>query len=249
MSHANDDWPPAFSVGDLDSSTVHIWRADLDLSPADGQHCRQLLTADEIERADRFRFPHLRDHYTAARGILRILLSSYLGVTPQQVAISCTKWGKPYVDSSTSLHFNLSHSNGWALYAFSRDREVGIDLEKINPAIDVHEIAAHFFSLSERRALQTLPAADQHSAFFACWTRKEAYIKAHGEGLSLPLSSFDVSIPPDDPPRLIANRLDPTQITRWHMEALHPQPGFMAAVVVEGRPLPLICRHYALPLP
>jgi 4'-phosphopantetheinyl transferase len=139
------------------------------------------------------------------------------------------------------LRFNLSHSQDLALYAVTSNREVGVDLEYIQRDFDTRQIAERFFSTREIAALHALPANLQTESFFRCWTRKEAYVKARGEGLSLPLEQFDVSLSPDDPAALLNVAGNPAEVSRWSLRELTPAPGYMAAIAVEGKDLSLSC--------
>lgn len=177
----------------------------------------RVLSADERERAARFHFLKDREHFIAARGLLRLLLSRYLDLPPQQLSFSYSPYGKPALAGErdcTSLRFNVSHSHGVALYAFTLEREVGVDVEYIRQDVVGESIAEHFFSAQEVTSLRALPAGVQPQAFFNCWTRKEAFIKARGEGLSFPLDQFDVSLVPGEATALISTRNDPQEAAR-----------------------------------
>lgn len=215
---------------------VHVWCAPLDPAPEAVLHYRTLLAPDERTRADRFRFDQHRRHFTVARGILRTLLGRYLDVDPRRVEFGYGSHGKPSLGGSfadSGLQFNVSHSGELALYAVSLGRELGVDIEHVHPMDDAVEIAERFFSASENVVFRSLPATAREEAFFNCWTRKEAYIKAVGEGLSFPLHAFDVSLAPGEPARLLGAR-DAEQAARWTLRGLDPAPGYKAALVVEG---------------
>jgi 4'-phosphopantetheinyl transferase len=216
---------------------VHVWLMALDQSPSYIRGLLSILSADERDRASRFHFPKDHDNYVVARGTLRIILGRYLGMEPYRLRFSYTYYGKPALEKSfegESLRFNLSHSHGLALLAVARDRELGVDIEWIRAGISDEEIAERFFSDKEVRMLRGLPRDLQDIAFFNCWTRKEAYIKAKGEGLSMPLSVFDVSLVPGEPAALLETRRDPLECARWSMRELITAPGFAAAIAVEG---------------
>ncbi len=220
----------------LPADEVHVWKADLEPSAAQVQCFVEILSPDERARAARFHFARDRDRWTVARGQLRALLARYLGGLPDQFRFSLGPHGKPALaaPAGTHLRFNLSHSAGLALYAVARGREVGVDVEALRPDFATDEIAERFFSPTERRALRAVPPERRCEAFFACWTRKEAYIKARGLGLAIPLDAFDVSLAPDEPAALLATRDEPGESVRWSLEALAPGPGFAGAVVAEG---------------
>jgi 4'-phosphopantetheinyl transferase len=241
---AAQEWrqPPPGLV--LSADEVHVWRASLN-HPAEGlERLYGTLTPDERERAARFHFERDRRHYVAARGLLREILSLYLRQSPDSLRFSYTSYGKPYLADEcvgAGLRFNLSHSGELALYAVSLRRELGVDIERIRTDVEHAQIAAGFFSGPEVEALRALPAHLQREAFFICWTRKEAYIKGIGEGLSLPLDSFDVSLMPGAPASLLAVRGDAQEAARWTLHALEPGAGYHAALVAEGRDWRLKC--------
>jgi 4'-phosphopantetheinyl transferase len=229
--------PPETLV--LGRDEVHVWRTDLDQTTSQIQSFHDTLAADERERAARFHFERDREHFIVARGILRAILGSYLNQPPGCLSFCYSSYGKPALAGApdgNAIRFNVSHSHGAALYAVTRGREVGIDLERIRCGLAVMEIAERFFSRREVATLQTLPAEAQHQAFFCCWTRKEAYIKARGEGLSLPLDQFDVSLAPGEQDALLGS-----EASNWLLQELAAVPGYVAALAVEGRSWRLTC--------
>lgn len=197
---------------------------------------RPLLAADEIARADRFHFAKDRNHYLVARGLLRKLLAAYLGIGPTELRFVYAEKGKPSLEASQQgeINFNLAHSKARAIYAFSRGRELGVDLEFIREDLAGEQIAERFFSEREIDQLRTVPAALRKQAFFNCWTRKEAYIKARGEGLSMPLHQFDVSLVPGEDAALLRNHKEPDEVERWKMLSVTVPDDYVAALVVEG---------------
>ena len=233
-----DLWPVPPKKLILLENEVHLWRVSLDAPASEIQHLRTFLLEDEVHRADRFRFPKDRNHFTIARGVLRILLSRYLKLEPGHIRFEYNRYGKPALHSGIGpfdLKFNLSHSGKLALYAFARCREVGIDIEDTRRRIDqAGDIAKRYFSEYENQIFQSLPEDLRREAFFNCWTRKEAYIKARGKGLLLPLDQFDVTLAPGEPAKLLETRDDPLGISHWTMRALNPGPEYIAALVVEG---------------
>jgi 4'-phosphopantetheinyl transferase len=234
----------------LSSAEVHVWRACLDPDASCVAQLRLTLSADESQRAARFHFPRDRRRFTVARGVLRDILGRYLGVPASELGFRYSAYGKPALADgfdATGVRFNISHSHEIALFAVTCDREIGVDIEYLGREIDGEEIAEHFFSSQECATLRALPAAAKHEAFFTCWTRKEAYIKAHGEGLSLPLDQFDVSLAPGEPAALLATRSDPREALRWSLQALPPGPGYVAALAVEGHGWQLACWHWSRP--
>jgi len=217
----------------LPEGEIHIWRANLDLRPEALSRLAITLDNGEQSRAARFHFPRDRDHFIACRGILRGLLGKYLGSAPASLEFSYGDYGKPAhrpEDSRPPIGFNVAHSHGLAVFAFARNREVGIDLEPIRPEFAGEEIAERYFSAQELAELRVLPAALRPEGFFICWTRKEAYVKARGLGLQVPLDSFSVSLTPGQPEILQAE-----DSTRWRLLSFEPAPNFVAAIVGEGR--------------
>lgn len=228
--------PPASLT--LSSTEVHVWRAPLHAEAPRLAQFYATLADDERDRAERFHRQRDRVHYITARGTLRALLGHYLHLAPQQVRLAYNAYGKPELADhrdAPPLRFNLSHSHELALFGFTHGREIGIDIEYIRPTFAREQIAAQFFSPRENAALRLLPAAQHALGFFNCWTRKEAYIKARGQGLSLPLDQFDVSLAPGEPAVLLQTRDIPQEAARWSLRALAPGPGYLAALAVEGQ--------------
>jgi 4'-phosphopantetheinyl transferase len=221
----------------LGGDQVHVWRAGLD-QPSRIESLRDTLAPDERARAERFHFQSDREHFIVARGTLRAILGFYLKRAPESLSLRYSSHGKPFLaleSGEVPIHFNMSHSHGMALYAVAYRREVGVDLELIRRGLEEEQIAERFFSRQEISTLRMLPAALRRYAFFLCWTRKEAYIKARGEGLSLPLDQFDVSLTPGEPAALLRTRPDSDEALRWSLQELTPgPPGYVAALAVEG---------------
>jgi 4'-phosphopantetheinyl transferase len=211
---------------------VHVWRACLDLGDADLRHLVPTLSTDERDRAARFCFAKDQLRFVAARGILRKILGRYLRLPPSQLSFSYGTNGKPMLvrDPCTDgLRFNLSHSDGLALYAVALNTEVGIDLERIQPVLADGRIAESFFTAREVASLCALRPETQATAFFNCWTAKEAYLKANGKGIANGLSTFEVSLSPDGSVFREANSRPECSL---HM--LVPADQFTAALVVQG---------------
>lgn len=230
-------WCPPPEILTLDSSEVHVWRASLDLPASRTQRLEQPLSLDEREKAERFYFQKDRKRFIVTRGLLRMILSLYLEIEPGQLRFDYDIYGKPTLareSGEAGLCFNLSHSHGIALYAVTRNREIGVDIERVRADVEIQQIAERFFSPQEYETLCALPSNMQAEAFFACWTRKEAYIKARGEGLAFPLNQFDVSLAPGEPAALLSTKGDPQEASRWSLHELDPGPGYVAALAVEG---------------
>ncbi|HEX5611275.1 MAG TPA: 4'-phosphopantetheinyl transferase superfamily protein [Burkholderiales bacterium] len=194
-----------------------------------------LLLDDEVERANRFLVEKERNRFIVARATLRRLLAERLGVSPRAVRLARGTHGKPALAwplSESGLHFNVSHSQNLAAYAFSHGREIGIDVEAVRPMPDAEDVARRFFSRNERTAFFSLDPVDRCLAFFHCWTRKEAFIKAIGDGLSHPLSAFDVTLKPGEAPRLLRVGDRPGERSGWSLGEFDPGAGFVGAFVV-----------------
>jgi 4'-phosphopantetheinyl transferase len=205
----------------------------------------QLLSDDEHVRANRFHFETDRQHFIVARGYLRILISRYQGIPPADIQFSYGVYGKPDLVTSTPqlgpFNFNLAHSGGLALYAFTRVGEVGVDVELIRSEFTGADIAERFFSPAECACLNELSPELRPEAFFNCWTRKEAFIKAIGIGLSLPLNEFDVTLSPAEPAELLRTRWDESEAARWSLKAIDVGSNYAAAVAVAGHDWQLTC--------
>ena len=217
----------------LSADDVHLWRASLDCDLPVLSRLETTLSPDEMARANRFVFSMDRNHFVAARGILRELLGAYLMVPPAGLKFRYGNHGKPALDANQSdsdLQFNLSHSGGIAIYAFSLGRRLGVDVEQILPQRASEDIARRYFAAREVADLLALPTPLRTEGFFLCWTRKEAYVKAHGAGLSLPLDSFTVSLTPG-----CEAELQSEDSNQWSMHSVEPAPGFAAAMVAESR--------------
>ncbi len=178
--------------------TVDVWREELDVSAEQIMNFYAQLSDDEKARAERFRFPHLKHRYIAGRGILRVLSGRYLGMAAKELVFAYGEQGKPYLPDFPNFQFNISHADTQAIFAFAEGSAVGVDVEFIDPEVECEKLAPRFFSANEARKLMALPKAKRAAAFFSCWTRKEAFIKYHGGGLSIPLDSFEVAFLPGE---------------------------------------------------
>ena len=220
------------TASQLPQDEVHVWTMTVPGDPDTLATFRAVLTGDELARADRFVFARDRHNFSAARGALRMVLGFYLGITPQAVVLHYGRHGKPDLAKEFGLRFNLSHAGNWVYLAFTSACEVGIDVERLR-APGRHsrlDLARRFFSVDEVTHLAALSEARQLEAFFACWTRKEAYIKLHGRGLTLPLAQFAVSVDPDQPARLEATPWLPDDLQRARLYDLTTAPGYRACL-------------------
>ena len=223
----------------IEGAEVHVWRASLKQPAEVLRALSATLAPEESERAGRFHFQKDRDAFVVARGALRDILGRYLGVPPRQVRFAYGEFGKPSVAAEACgglpLRFNLSHSHEVACCAVACGREVGVDVEHLREGVEVMSLAGHFFSRGEVEALGALPPGQQLRGFFNCWTRKEAYIKARGEGLSHPLDAFTVSLEPGSPAALLSTERDPEEAARWSLTDLPFGDDYAAALACEGR--------------
>ena len=226
----------------LKDQEVHVWNAHLDPPNARAEQLTPVLSEDERGRAGRFHFAKDRAHFIHTRCVLRALLGHYLNVPPANVAFRYGRTGKPELSPEfrdTSLQFNLSHSHGQLLFAIARHCAIGVDIEMIRPDTDIESIAERFFSFAETEQLRAVNGLGKRTAFFNGWTRKEAYLKARGEGIGEGLNQFAVSLTPGKPARLLFDRRDPDAVSRWSIHDLATSSGFAAALVVEATDLTL----------
>lgn len=218
----------------LNSNEIHVWRTSLAMDTTNIHSLHQTLSADEQQRAALFHFQKDREHFIVARGLLREILSRYLNQKPNDISFYYNQHGKPalHTHGEESLYFNVSHSYGLALYAVASG-PIGVDLERIRTNFPYQEIAGKFFSTKENAMLRSLPHNLQPKAFFTCWTRKEAYIKATGKGLSIPLNQFEVSLLPGEPAVLLSIQGDIEAASHWLLQDLNPSPNYVAALAVQ----------------
>ena len=229
-------WSPAPASLSLQAGEIHVWRVDLEQPEDVVQRFRSTLEDDEIDRADRFHFEKDRKAFTVSRGFLRHVLGRYLATSPEALRFLYGPYGKPALNGehkNSSLRFNMSHSHAVGLVAVSDTKEVGVDVEYIRPDFASEDIARRFFSPHEVAAFNALPDELRVAAFFRCWSRKEAYIKAIGRGLSQPLDGFDVTLAPETPPALL--RAGEDDASRWSLSDIEVGGDYAAALVVEGQ--------------
>jgi len=221
----------------LANNDIHVWLAELNPPKNDLVSLQASLSDDELDRANRFVQPIHCDRFIAARGILRQFLARYLNLKPHKVIFDANAFGKPFVKQA--IFFNVAHSHDYALFAFSRNCELGIDIECIDPKVDCLNLAKRFFSQREQDELEKLNPEQQQQGFFNAWTRKEAFIKAVGKGLSFPLDKFSVSLVPGQPFEII--RVDDEQLAdqHWTTFAFESVPGYASALVSTGSALNL----------
>ncbi len=237
------DWLPPSLPLTLVPGQVHLWRAELNLPFDRLPGLSAVLSAQELAQAGRFYFERHRRRYIISHSFLRSVLAAYLGLLPQDIHYTFGEHGKPSLSPDIlknmgapgvipDLHFNLAHSHELALLGIAAASEIGVDIEYHRVVADYELIAAHFFSAHESAALLALPESQRETAFFNAWTRKEAYLKALGDGLARPLDSFDLSLAPGEPPRLLHVDNFPEEIDRWRILSFSPEPAYTAAIVI-----------------
>jgi 4'-phosphopantetheinyl transferase len=223
---------------DLAAKDVHVWRVDLDLPPLHLARHRETLAPDEIQHAGQFHFERDRSRYITARGWLRILLAGYLHVTPTDILFYYSTNGKPGLAPSSvqpHLSFNVSHSEDTGLIAICQHYPIGVDIEYVRPEVEDEMLVQRFFAPTEIADYMSLPIPERQQAFYRGWTRKEAYLKARGDGLYLALNQFAVSLLPGQTPQLTHFDLEPTELARWTLMNLSIGPNYSAALAIEGR--------------
>jgi 4'-phosphopantetheinyl transferase len=243
-------WALARTPPPLAADEVHVWRIALAQQPAGFARLAARLSPSEQRRAARFRFERDRRRYQVAHGALRELLAGYLDHEPERLDFVEGTHGKPVLATpqGAELCFNLSHSGELALCAVSCRREVGVDLEQVRELSDADALARRFFAEAETTALAALPAVERLPAFFRCWTRKEAYLKAVGAGLLQALDGFQVSLHPDAGPCALSVSGRPEETARWQLQGLEVAQGYVAAVVAERPAWRPVCRAFTLEL-
>jgi 4'-phosphopantetheinyl transferase len=237
--------PPELGIA---GEEVHVWRAFLDQDPSRRSMLERLLSVGERHTAERFRFWRDRDHFVVARGILRMILGRYLNVEPAHLRFIYGSHGKPALGrpfSAKNLLFNVSHSTGLALFAIASGRRVGVDVEFLRVPLASGHIPEHFFSPNEVAALRALPQDQQAHAFYVGWTRKEAYLKARGDGLGHRLDEFEVTLTPGEPAALLSTAVNPQEASRWSLRSLEPASSYVGALAVEGHNLQLKCWQWS----
>ena len=220
-----------------EEGAVYLWCSHLDRSPQDVQALLLTLSDDERVRADRFCFQVDRTRCIVRRGLLRVILGSYLHIEPSSLCFCYGPQGKPRLaltNHDQELHFNVSHSNNLALLAFSWQRRIGVDIEAMRPVPDLESVSKLVFSTRENVGFHLLPSEQQMEAFFDSWTCKEGYLKATGEGLSQAPSEIELSLLPGGGVRLLSVKGSQQEAKRWYLASFSPARGYKAALVVEG---------------
>lgn len=239
MNGSFDTWRTSPAEVSASFEHVDLWRVHLEIPDAGCKSLRDILAEDENARADRFHFKTHRDKFLVGHAALREILSRYLSLPAKSISFCNNEYGKPEIEkrlNPNNLQFNLSHSGDWALIAVTIGRRVGVDVEQIRPDVECLSLARSYFSKSEYQSLLPLEEKACRRSFFACWTRKEAFIKAIGEGLSFPLSEFSVTISPDDPPALEVIENSAYSISDWTFATCSPGQEYFGTVVYEKTP-------------
>ena len=232
-------WERLPGVPDLPENQVQIWRISLGQPVGDLSGYRSDLSADELSRADRFHFERDRHRYIISHKWLRHLLGAYLELQPSAIQFEIAEHGKPHLGAylaGSNLNFNMSHSGEIALIGFCRGIELGIDVEQVKPWPDMLKLAARYFSLHEQAQLAQVPQDQIASAFFKCWTCKEAFIKNLGDGLYYPLDLFDVNLHPNQPARLLNIASDLCEASHWQLVSFPVAEEYLGALAVRGMP-------------
>lgn len=220
----------------LPNDEIHIWTASLEKTPERRAEFLPILSSDEQARAKRFYFERDRNHYVAGRAILRILLGNYLGVEPARIEFTYGVYGKPDLETALNgrnLQFNLSHSKDQAIYAFNWDQPVGVDIEYIHPMKNMEEIAAQFFTANECEMIHFSPKDQKYESFFKIWTCKEAYLKANGSGLMVPINQVEIFMTPEGKAGLASIGDDLQQTAPWSLKIFTPITGYQAACAIK----------------
>jgi 4'-phosphopantetheinyl transferase len=237
-------WPIAEGQPRLAPGVVHVWYLPLDLAAEQVEALYASLSDDERERAARYHFERHRRRFITCRGQVRGILARYVNGEPANLRFRYGPRGKPALGAGASdaaLEFNVSNSEEVALLAVALDRELGVDVEHVREPRDFEALARQFFARSEVEQLRSLPEDQRREAFFHCWTRKEAVLKAVGTGLAFPLDKVVVTLAPGDPARLVAYDDDPAGATQWWLAGLAPRSGYVGALAARGSPLEVQC--------
>jgi len=240
------DWPPPPAELSLGSGEVHIWCLAPHQFANNLNELHPILSGEEKERASRFHFSRDRESYVVRHALLRLILGRYLETDPSAIEFSRGSFGKPTLDfrGAVPLHFNDSHTNGLALLAVTKDDPLGVDIEHLRPIPDFEEIAANYFSPREVEALRAIPADKRMEAFYACWTRKEAFLKATGEGIRENLAKVEVALTPGEESRILY--VSGKTQSRWKLHSFIPAPGYLGALTFQGN-IPSF-QHWSVPI-
>lgn len=246
-SGSGEQWVVPGNGPSLGQSEVHVWLVNLDQTDEIVCQLRATLSSEEYSRANQFAFEHLRRRFIVCHGVLRQILGAYLAAEPQTLSFEVGQFGKPRLADDFAahcMHFNLSHSCGRAVYAVAKGRRLGIDIESVRPLDRIGELAETCFSADELAALRSLPEEQRQRAFFDGWTRKEAFLKATGCGLSVSLETFSVSLTPGRGIQGLKVHDQSESGTPWTLISLPSASDFAAAVVIEGADCSVKCARW-----
>ena len=244
MIKKSQHWQPKIPHISLQYDEIHVWQVNLDQPENNWENIFEILSTDEKERASRFHFEKDKRRFTVARGILRQILGRYLNEKPHKIQFEYSPYGKPRFGSESGfgdLKFNLSHSEDLGLVAITQNRNIGIDLERIRQDLYTEEIAARFFCENERNSLEKLCKTEKNARFFQYWTRKEAFLKCMGKGLSFPMENCDVSLTAG---KEFSSLKIQNEISGWQVKDLFPYIGYAAAIVIEGENSRISCIEF-----
>lgn len=215
-------------------NAVHVWYASFSNNTNNLGYYLELLSADEIKKASKFKFDINQQQSIISRGVLRLLSGKYLNMKPNAIDFKYGKYGKPDYDFDSNLKFNISHSGDLIALSFVKNFDIGVDIEKVKDNFNVLEIASNFFSKLEIETLKKIPKAEQVEYFYRCWTRKESFIKAKSLGLTFPLDSFSVCINSDKKSKLLETKWDDTEKDTWKLFTFSPQQNYIGAISIFG---------------
>lgn len=219
----------------LHLNEVHLWYLNVEDHKNRLAVYEELLDNEEKEKAYRYKFDKDRNCSIIARGVLRTLLGSYSNELPERITFSFGPFGKPEVYNNSGIQFNISHSRDAIVLGFIKNDAIGVDVEFMDEKIDALQIAKHFFSNEERVALSAVSEDERVEAFYNCWTRKEAFIKALGDGLSFPLDQFVVSLTPALKAELLKTKWDQMEKEKWALHSFNPEKKYVSAFTVNGK--------------
>jgi 4'-phosphopantetheinyl transferase len=228
----------------LDKRYIDVWQSPVRLPAEQLEKYANSLSAEERQRAAKFAIPDKYEEYVVSHGLLRKSLAHVLGRAVSEFEFDYGASRKPFLkktDASQNPVFNISHSHGQVLVAISMNRNIGVDIEKIRNNVEYEKLALRFFSAAEHAALMQLPETQRVAAFFATWTRKEAFVKAVGKGIAFGLSEFEVNIDPLESPKMLVTRWDPTDVEKWLLASIETENDYFATVASDGGQFQLRC--------
>ena len=230
-------WNPQTKAIQLRKNEIHLWRSNLDRPTETIEKLALILSTDEQIRANKFHFSKHRNRFIVARAILRKILGNYLQIDPKELLFKYSSRGKPALNNNESeeqIQFNLSHSEDLALYGFTYNLQIGVDLEYFRPTCDVENIAQRFFSPREYNIINSISDQEKQRTFLQIWTAKEAYLKATGEGLGNSLDEIDIDIIKNEEVKLLSIKGDTQLAARWNLYSFIPESNYLASLVVEA---------------